>query len=333
MKLAELGEFGLIGRLRKAVGVDPPETLGIGDDCAVWSVPAGQRLLVTSDLLLEGTHFCRDWTDMRRLGRKAVAVNLSDIAAMGGTPRQLVLGLGLPNQLDVASVEALLEGFLDAARDYRVHLVGGDTCRAQQFLTIAVTAFGTASPQQVIRRDSARPGDRLFVSGTLGDSALGLRLLRQGATPDPFLLQRHLDPVPRIELGRRLAASGLVTAMLDVSDGLVPDIGHLLGNQVSGALLDPSALPLSAPFKAALAEPDQQLELALYGGEDYELLFTAAAGDRKRIFQLARDAGLAVSEIGSLDNHRQGIWRQDPGGRPSLLGGAGFQHFSTEHDL
>lgn len=332
MKLAELGEFGLIERLRQAVGDDPPGTLGIGDDCAAWSVPDGQQLLVTSDLLLEGTHFRCDWTDMHRLGRKAVAVNLSDIAAMGGTPRQLVLGLGLPAHLDVATVEALLGGFLEAARDYRVHLVGGDTCRAQQFLTIAVTAFGTAPSRQIIRRDSARPGDRLFVSGTLGDSALGLRLLRQGAALDPFLRQRHLDPVPRIELGRRLAASGLVSAMLDVSDGLVADLGHLLGKQVTGALLNPAAFPLSAPFKAALADSEQRLELALYGGEDYELLFCAAARDRERIFQLAREAGLAVSEIGSLDMHRQGIWQQHPDGRTSLLGAVGFQHFSAEQD-
>ena len=171
MKLAELGEFGLIERLRGMVGRDPAGTLGIGDDCAVWSVPAGQQLLVTTDLLLEGTHFRRDWTDLYRLGRKAVAVNLSDLAAMGGTPKQLVLGLGLPIDSSLNEIDALLAGFVEAAAEAEVQLVGGDTCRAQQFLTIAVTAFGTVPLNRAVLRSTARPGDLLFVSGTLGDSA------------------------------------------------------------------------------------------------------------------------------------------------------------------
>jgi thiamine-monophosphate kinase len=332
MKLSELGEFGLIDRLRQAVGRDPAGTLGIGDDCAVWSLPADSELLVTTDLLLEGTHFRCDWTDMRRLGRKAVAVNLSDIAAMGGTPQQLTLGLGLPNTIALSAVEQLLDGFLEAAREHRVHLVGGDTCRSQQFLTIAVTAFGTIPAHRAIRRDTARPGDLLFVSGTLGDSALGMLKLQQGGAVDPFLLQRHLDPVPRVDLGARLAASGLVTAMLDISDGLLADLGHLLGQQVTGALLRQPAIPLSAPFKLALEENPQLWELALSGGEDYELLFTAAAADCARILALAETVGVEVTPIGEMCDDRQGLWVEQPSGEQIVMSASGFQHFSSNSE-
>jgi len=332
MKLAELGEFGLIERLRRMVGRDPVGTLGIGDDCAVWSVPAGQQQLVTTDLLLEGTHFRRDWTDLYRLGRKAVAVNLSDLAAMGGTPTQLMLGLGLPNDSSLDEVDALLAGFVEAAAEAEVHLVGGDTCRAQQFLTIAVTAFGTVPLNRAVRRSTARPGDLLFVSGTLGDSALALQLLQQGTEPDPFLQQRHLDPVARVELGIRLAASGRVSAMLDVSDGLVADLAHLLGNQVSGALLSEASIPLSKPFKDSLADPRRRIELALSGGEDYELLFTAASLDRDEILGLAREVGVQVTPIGVLDNQRQGIWLERADGATVAVPIGGFQHFSNHFD-
>jgi len=330
MTLAELGEFGLIERLRQAVGSDPEGTLGIGDDCAAWSVPAGRQLLVTTDLLLEGTHFHRDWTDMHSLGRKAVAVNLSDIAAMGGTPERLILALGLPNSMELSAVDGLLAGFLEAARDYRVHLVGGDTCRAQQFLTIAVTAFGTVPDNQAVCRDTARPGDLIFVSGTLGDSALALLSLEQGSDVDPALLRRHLDPTPRIKLGASLAASGLISAMLDISDGLAADLGHILGHRVTGARLRQSAIPLSAPFQAALAKREQMFELALSGGEDYELLFTAAADHSGKIMQLARELGETVTPIGEVRNDLQGIWLERPDGRTVAVKATGFQHFSND---
>jgi thiamine-monophosphate kinase len=330
MKLAELGEFGLIERLRRLVGRDPDGLLGIGDDCAAWSVPAEQQLLVTTDLLLEGTHFRRDWTDLYRLGRKAVAVNLSDIAAMGGTPGQLVLGLGLPSDMELSEIDALLEGFVAAAKEAGVQLIGGDTCRAQQFLTIAVTAFGTVAYNRAIRRNTARPGDLLFVSGTLGDSALALQLLEQGTELDPFLCQRHFDPIARVELGSRLAASGMVSAMLDISDGLVSDLGHLLGNQASGALLNQVVIPLSKPFKDNLPDSTRQIELALSGGEDYELLFTAAARNRDEIQRLAREIGVRVTPVGVLDNRRQGIWLERPDGAIVAVAKRGFQHFSSD---
>lgn len=330
MKLAQLGEFGLIGRLRQLVGTDPAGTLGIGDDCAAWSIPAGQELLVTSDLLLEGTHFRRDWTDLQSLGRKAVAVNLSDIAAMGGTARQLVLGLGLPGELEVEEVEGLMRGFLQSASDYGVHLVGGDTVRAQQFLTIAVTAFGTVAAGQAIRRDGARSGELLFVSGSLGESALALRSLQAGESVPAALRQRHFEPTPQLQLGAALAERRLATAMLDISDGLLADLDHLLGNRVGGARLNPAAIPLSPALHQFAQGPEDALQLALNGGEDYELLFTAAASEREAVRALAVELGVAVSEIGVMDDGCEGIWLEGSDGHRERVVPGGFQHFTND---
>jgi len=326
-RLADLGEFGLIARLREKLGPAGGVTLGIGDDCAAWPVPAGRELLVTSDLLLEGVHFRRDWTDLRRLGRKAVSVNLSDIAAMGGEPGQLLLGLGLPETLEVEEIDLLLEGFLEAAGDYGVSLVGGDTCRAHQFLTLAVTAFGTVEPQQLLRRDRARDGDLVFVSGTLGDSALALRLLEAGETPEPFLAERHHNPSARVALGRALAQGGRVHAMIDLSDGLLADLDHLLAPAGLGARLESARVPLSAAFRRAVDRKPEWFELALTGGEDYELLFSAAAEYAGELESLGAAVGVPVTPIGRLSAARPGVQVVDAEGAEVRMRGRGFRHF------
>jgi len=330
-RLSSLGEFGLIDRLQQRLGPPPPElVLGIGDDCAALQPPPGEQLLVTCDLLLEGIHFRRDWTDLRRLGRKCVAVNLSDIAAMGGTPRQLVLGLGLPGELTLEEFDLFVEGFCAAAAEHGVAVIGGDTCRAQQFLTVAVTAFGSVAPEQLLRRSGARPGDLLLVSGTLGDSALALRQLQQGTSPEPWLLERHLDPAPRVALGRELAACGAVTAMIDLSDGLLADLGHLLSQSGVGARVETARLPLSGPFVRQTAEPRDRIELALGGGEDYELLLSANAGKLDQLEAAAQAAGVPLTVIGSILPHTDGLQLLDAAGGRLEQGRTGFNHFSAD---
>jgi len=307
VKLAELGEFGLIGRLRKNVAEGRGVVTGIGDDCAVTLVEPGHRLLTTTDLLLEGIHFRRDWTDMRRLGRKSVSVNVSDIAAMGGTPRHLSLGLGLPGDMTVEEFDLFMEGFLEAAEDYGATLTGGDLSRSPGPLMIAVTAHGTIEVSRHILRSGARPGDALYLSGTLGDSALALRLLEQGEVPDPFLARRLHDPQARTGLGRVLAMEGVPSAMIDVSDGLLADLGHILDDSNAGAEIDGEALPLSDPFRKAVAEDRSLLELAWGGGEDYELLFTVPPG---RECSLKGPAFLALgplTRIGTLVPRKKGL--------------------------
>ncbi|MEJ2202408.1 MAG: thiamine-phosphate kinase [Desulfuromonadaceae bacterium] len=170
MKLSDLGEFGIIERIRQLVAATPGVVVGIGDDCAVLEIPPGEHLLTSTDLLLEEVHFRRCWTDPYRLGRKAVSVNVSDIAAMGGTPRQLYLGLAVPPAFAVAELDAFMAGFLSACSDYGAVLVGGDTCRSPGPLLISVTVEGSVAKQEQVCRSGARPGDAIYVSGTLGES-------------------------------------------------------------------------------------------------------------------------------------------------------------------
>lgn len=326
MNLAQLGEFGLIARIRQAV-TDPAELpLGIGDDCAAARVPPGELLLTTTDLLIEQVHFRRDWTTPRELGRKSVAVNVSDIAAMGGTPRQLFLGIGVPADFPLTEIEDFLQGVLAAAAEYGATLAGGDTCRSPGPLFISVTAQGSVPPQQLLTRSGARPGDAIYVSGTLGDSALALRQLQAGRVPIPELARRHHDPRARVELGRQLAAGQLASAMIDLSDGLLGDLGHILAASGVGASLQPGLLPRSAALSQALPDAEQQ-ELALTGGEDYELLFTVPAAQQAAVAALA-STGLPLTRIGGI-RAESGLELVAADGSILLPPTGGFKHFST----
>lgn len=327
MSLASLGEFGLIARIRQAVA-DPAElALGIGDDCAAALVPPGELLLTTTDLLIEGVHFRRDWTAARDLGRKSVAVNVSDIAAMGGTPRQIFLGLGLPADFPLVQIEEFLQGVLEASAEYGATLAGGDTCRSPGPLFISVTAQGSVPPQQLLTRSGARPGDAIYVSGTLGDSALALRQLQAGHLPLPELARRHHHPKARVALGRRLAAAGLASAMIDLSDGLLGDLGHILTASGVGARLFPDCLPLSESLRLALPDPMAQQQLALTGGEDYELLFTVPAAQQGALAALD-SAGPALTRIGVIEAE-PGLKLLAADGSTLPLPTGSFKHFGS----
>lgn len=327
MSLAGLGEFGLIARIRQAVS-DPAELrLGIGDDCAAVVPPPGELLLTTTDLLIEGVHFRRDWTSARDLGRKSVAVNVSDIAAMGGTPRQIFLGVGLPADFPLAQIQEFLDGVLEATAEYGAALAGGDTCRSPGPLFISVTAQGSVPPEELLTRGGARPGDAIYVSGTLGDSALALRQLQAGSLPPPELARRHHDPKARVALGRRLASGRLASALIDLSDGLLGDLGHILAASGVGARLFPESLPLSEPVRSALPEPRAQQQLALTGGEDYELLFTVPAAQEGALAALA-SAGLALTRIGEIEAE-PGLKLLAADGSTLPLPTGSFKHFGS----
>ncbi|PLY04620.1 MAG: thiamine-phosphate kinase [Desulfuromonas sp.] len=271
-----LGEFELIEWIREQAGTGTHLTLGIGDDCCIQRLAPDQELLTTTDLLIEDVHFKRQWTSLYDLGRKAAAVNLSDIAAMGGQPLSLYLGIGRPTTLDDSQVKELLSGFIYQTRLAGAVLVGGDTCGSPGPLMLSVTVEGSIPCGCALRRDGARVGDSIYVSGTLGDSALGLKHLLAGKEPSADLAARFHTPEPRLELGQWLVAEGLATAMLDVSDGLISDLGHILQSSAVGAEIALERLPLSAAFARELAADRALYDLALAGGEDYELLFTAA---------------------------------------------------------
>lgn len=327
MNLAELGEFGFIDRISRNVAAGAGVRLGIGDDCAALDHPAGELLLTTTDLLIEQIHFHRDWTDLRTLGRKSVAVNVSDIAAMGGRPRHLFLGLAVPAGMPVEELDAFIAGFLEAARSYDATLAGGDTCGSPGPLMISVTTEGAVPESEMVSRRGARPGDAVYVSGTLGDSGLALRMLLAGQTPDPFLAHRHHDPEARTGLGRALAQTAVATAMIDVSDGLLADLAHILEASQVGAEIDSSALPLSPPFQQALAQTPALLDLALSGGEDYELLFTVPPQKEAALAVLAKSTAVPVTRLGIITAPESGLTVFDRDGRPLRPQRRGYDHF------
>lgn len=263
-------EFELIARLQALLG---PTGAPIGDDCAVLEVPAGEKLLATVDMMVEGIHFKVEDTDPVTLGRRALAVNLSDIAAMGGTPRWCLISLGLPAPSPF--VDGLYEGLGDMARRHGVLVAGGNIARLPERMAIDITVVGTAA--NPILRSGARPGNDIYVTGPLGRSAAGLQCLLRGNRNHPALVAAHLDPQPRIEQGRQLAA--LATAMIDISDGLAQDLGHICERSRTGANLDSASIPIDDETRRAAAELGlDPLRLALHGGEDYELLYAGPAG-------------------------------------------------------
>ena len=327
MKLGELGEFGLIEKIRqqapKGVGVHR----GIGDDATEIALPAGHHLLTSTDLLIENIHFRRDWTDCEALGHKAVAVNLSDIAAMGATPRYLYLGLACPGDTDLDDINRFLKGALDEAGDYNVALVGGDTCRSPGPWLIAVTVEGTAPAHQAVGRDGAQPGDLIMVSGTLGDSALALHLLRAGKTPETSLLVRHHQPKAQVELGCLLGEHRLANAMIDISDGLAADLEHILhASQVDG-LIEAEKLPTSAAFRRVTTSAPELRELALYGGEDYQLLFTVPPDKAIEVRVLCAERNLAITAIGVISKGSGVLSLLDSTATLQPILGRGYDHF------
>jgi thiamine-monophosphate kinase len=327
MKLSQLGEFGLIERVRRAAPQGRGVRLGIGDDAA-WLDSLSGSFLVTADLLLEGVHFELKWTSLFDLGYKSLAVNLSDIAAMGGVPAYAVVSLGIPLHFKTEQVDEFYRGMNRLARSRRVSLVGGDTSAATS-LIVSVTVIGHA-PHRPIARRGARIGDDIYVTGTLGDAALALTLLKDNApalrhAAAAFLLRRHHRPTARCRAGYLLARHKLAAAMIDISDGLLQDLGHICTASGIGAVLRQENLPLSRSYH--MLAGDAGSRWALTGGEDYELLFCARRARRAAIKALARRAAVRMTRIGSCVAKGEGITVLDPRGKTVRLSARGHDHF------
>lgn len=289
-----LSEFGLIDRyFAKNVS---RARLGVGDDAALIDLPPGRSLAVTTDTLNQGIHFL-EGVDPAKLGHKALAVNLSDLAAMGATPRYALLALSMPTA-DPVWLESFSRGFFDLARRYNVELVGGDTTRGA--LSVTITAMGEVSGH-ALRRDGARPGDDIWVSGELGGAALGLACLQGRAEIDPGNLKAMValleTPTPRVELG--IALCGVANSAIDLSDGLTGDMAHILERSGVAAVLDGPLIPRPAALMR-LADQSLAMQLALAGGDDYELLFTAAPARASDIHAIGRSIGVPVHCIGKV---------------------------------
>ncbi|MCK5826515.1 MAG: thiamine-phosphate kinase [Desulfuromusa sp.] len=322
-KKAGLKEFELIRWIQRQAGCSSHLTMGIGDDCSIQPQQEGQDLLTSTDLFIEGVHFRRDWSSWFDLGRKAAAVNISDIAAMGGTPQSLFLAIGRPNEMSDAEVEEFISGFLAEVEIHGAVLAGGDTCSSPGPLLISVTVQGTVATTEAICREGASYGDAIYVSGSLGDSALALQLLKEGQQPDPYLAGRFHTPTPQVALGRELSKRQLATAMLDVSDGLLADLNHILTASGVGAELDLAKIPLSEPFQSALSENFSLIDLALAGGEDYELVFTSPLKDLDSQIELES----AVRQIGII-SLEPGLRVRQKSGELYHCQRGGFDHFT-----
>ncbi len=323
MKLREMGEFPFLHRLRRRIPSNSRVLLGIGDDCAALSLPG--TTVITTDAMIENVHFRRDWTGFSMVGEKAFATNASDIAAMGAEPTFALLSIGAPQECEVEDLDNFFDGFLQAAETYRVALIGGNMSAAPCFM-ISVTMLGQAS-HRVVQRAGAQPGDDVYITGTPGDAAVGLRMLQEGRDDAPAraVKARFLTPTARVEVGRELAARNLGTAMIDVSDGVLQDLGHLCAAGHVGALIEAPALPLSSAYRTLIGE--YEWSLALTGGEDYELLFSAPVACRAAVAALAQQCDCAITRIGRIAPQAEGLRVTGLDGAPYLIPRAGYDHF------
>jgi thiamine-monophosphate kinase len=286
------------------------------------------HLLTSTDMLLEDVHFRRTWHDPLRLGRKSLAVSISDIAAMGGIPRWALLSLAIPGDLPLDFIDDFMRGFLAMAEDHRVTLIGGDTCASRSGLTVSVTIMGEQRPERIMRRSGAMPDDDIWVTGTLGDAAFVLKSLEQGETVSDELASRLLDPSPRCSPALALVEAGLATAMIDVSDGIVADYGHIAEQSGVGGCIRLADLPLSEEFRNRTAHlSETPYQLALSGGEDYELCFTANSSNREKIAACMKKCGIAVTRIGIVTSF-SGVAVVNPDGSRYSAQTVGFNHFT-----
>lgn len=296
---------------------------GIGDDCAVLRLPAGRESLVTTDFTLEGVHFRRDWHPPESVGYRCLARGLSDIAAMGGAPVAVFLSLALPRNLPQSWVDRFLNGMVSLAKKQGATIAGGDTAESPEGILADIIVVGTVPAGKAILRSGAKPEDRIYVSGELGGSAAAVAKMRADPREklNPRYYPRHFYPEPRVELGRFLRERKLATAMIDISDGLSTDLTHICEESGVGADIDSSAIPLAHVGKVA---HEVDLDLALHGGEDYELLFTVPS--RKRVPN--RIAGVTITQIGVITRSRR-IFLSSAGGVGYELRPRGWEHFRS----
>jgi thiamine-monophosphate kinase len=320
-----LSEAKLIERIRRSSRSGRAVALGIGDDCAVLCVSARHEVLVTTDLSIEGTHFRRDWHPARSVGHRCLTRGLSDIAAMGGEPRAAFLSLALPGELEQEWVDEFLAGLQALARRFKVVLAGGDVAQAP-LIAADIVVTGEVPAGTALLRSGARPGDSICVSGEVGRSAAVLQALRGGQkiSAGDREARAHFFPEPRIEVGRYLRRHKLATAAIDISDGLSTDLAHICEASSVGAVLHEHSIPRSV-WPAESGYQSSALHLALHGGDDYELLFTARPAAKIP----ARIGNTNVRRIGEIINDRaRRIFLMDSHGQRKPLTPGGWQHFA-----
>ena len=334
------GEFRLIRRLARKFSRPSPSVIrGIGDDAAVVDLSAGRHLVMTTDLLAEHVHFDLRTASFEDVGYKAAIANLSDMAAMGARPEHVLVSIAIPGSCTESHILRLYRGLMAACRPYRVSLIGGDTSASSAGLFLSLTVTGSTPTGFTLLRSGARVGDLIYVTGTLGDSLVGLQLLsqrgRKTASRLPpsmrrFLIARHRRPVAHCRLGQLLSRHGLASAAIDLSDGLSGDLRHICAQSHVGAEIDCTALPLSPALRAyARSTRTDPVRLALQGGEDYELLFTVPPSKIRRLERLAAQPGRRLTRIGVTTPSRSGLRLIDASGHKIPIPLLSYDHFRS----
>lgn len=333
----DLGEFGVIARIAAGIPSRSEVHIGIGDDAAVLNWAPGYQLVVTGDSLVEGRHFAMDTFTAEQVGRRALAVNLSDIAAMGGEPMFALISLVLPPTLPIAWIDGLYAGLRAQARDFATAIVGGNVAGTSGPLVIDVTLIGRVPAGSAVLRSGANPGDRLCVTGTLGLAAAALLdMTGPPASPPPLSAAvararaALLTPYPRVTAGQIIARARLATAMVDISDGMAADLAHLCESSHVGALVEAGALPIADDtIQIARAHGREALDLALHGGEDYELLFAVAPEGASAAVSALGDAGIPATPIGWLTPPEEGLRLRSADGALAPLPTGGWDHLRS----
>ncbi len=335
MKLKTLGEFGLIDRIAGGIGRRGADVVvGLGDDAAAVRTDARYLLLATTDMMVEGVHFDLSYTSYFSLGWKAMCSNMSDCAAMGGAPRHALVSFGVPATTDAEDIDELYEGMKSLASRHGVELIGGDTVSSPKAVVLNIALLGRVKRSEMLLRSTAKPGDLILMTGDAGSSSAGLEVLKKKRRRrvDPkflSLMRAHLMPEPRLKEARAIAGTRLATSMIDNSDGIARCVTEICRMSGAGAEIYTDSIPVSVATKLfARSAGKTGAHYALYGGEDYELVFTAAASDASAIAKKVTSmTGTCVTQIGRITDRRDSLCLVDEKGRRTGLENAGFDHF------
>ncbi|MDP2209099.1 MAG: thiamine-phosphate kinase [Bacteroidota bacterium] len=344
-QISKIGEFGLIEKIREIVGISIDDNLikGISDDTAVYKCSPDKLQLLTTDAMVEGVHFDLTFTSMQHLGWKSIVSNISDIAAMGGVPRYAVITLCLPQKISVEMVEDLYRGVVQACKKYSCLVVGGDTTSATGNTVISISLTGEVDPEKIVYRSGAMVGDLICVTGHLGASHAGLKILlneknkylndtknfKSNIEQYKTVLEKYLMPKPRLDISKILTQNIKVNSMIDISDGLASEVHHLCNNSGVGAEIWEHNIPVDSNSQRVAAEFSENIiDYALYGGEDYELLFTLTDSEFEKLEKLTSD----VTILGRIVEQPKGINIIRESGERKLLGASGWDHFQSKKE-
>jgi thiamine-monophosphate kinase len=330
VKLKDIGEFGFIERIKGGCLIRNENVIiGIGDDSCVFKTSAEVASLLTTDMLVEQIHFLLEAIPPYQLGRKSLAVNMSDIAAMGGTPKEAVLSVAIPDTVDLEYLDALYDGMKAMAKEFEVNLLGGDTTSSPGPLIINIALVGEAQKEEVLYRSTAKVGDVVFLTGPVGSAAAGLDIILKGRGADEWeeLIEAHHNPYPQIKTGRIIASMKVANSLIDVSDGVAADLGHICTESKLGAIIEEEMIPTTAQFRAYCAKfQENSRHLSLHVGEDYVLLGTVPEESATRLQKALESNGCQFHPVGKTVAE-SGLRLEGSDGSVEVIGAIGWDHF------